>query len=65
MIGAPVALSLSAPTALALWVAGAAGTALTDADRSDAFEVFTHPSRIALETVRPVASGRPALTRSG
>src|SRR5262245_41896301 len=47
-IGAPLMVAVSAPTALAVRTADAAGITLTAIARSDGFEVFTHPGRIAL-----------------
>ncbi len=46
-IGAGVVVAVSAPTALAVKMAGAAGIALVAVARSDGFKVFTHPDRIA------------------
>jgi FdhD protein len=46
-IGAPVMVSVSAPTALAVRMADAAGITLVAIARVDGFEVFTHPSRIS------------------
>jgi FdhD protein len=48
-IGLPVLVAVSAPTALAVRIADAAGITLVAIARSDGFEVFTHPQRIALE----------------
>src|SRR6202165_4700953 len=48
-IGAPVMVSVSAPTALAVRMADAAGITLAAIARADGFEVFTHPRRISLE----------------
>ena len=45
-IGAPVMVSVSAPTALAVRMADAAGITLAAIARADGFEVFTHPRRI-------------------
>src|SRR6266849_1413694 len=45
-IGAPVTVSVSAPTALAVRMADAAGITLAAIARADGFEVFTHPQRI-------------------
>jgi FdhD protein len=50
-IGAPVMVSVSAPTALAVRMADAAGITLAAIARADGFEVFTHPRRIADEVV--------------
>jgi FdhD protein len=45
-IGAPLMVAVSAPTALAVRMADAAGITLAAIARHDGFEVFTHPSRI-------------------
>jgi FdhD protein len=45
--GAPVMVSVSAPTALAVRMADAAGITLAAIARADGFEVFTHPTRIS------------------
>jgi len=54
-MGAPVIVAVSAPTALAIRTADAAGITLVAIARKDGFEVFTHPERIT-------ASGEPART---
>jgi FdhD protein len=46
-IGAPAMVSVSAPTALAVRMADAAGITLAAIARRDGFEVFTHPCRIS------------------
>ncbi|MBR0694964.1 formate dehydrogenase accessory sulfurtransferase FdhD [Bradyrhizobium lablabi] len=46
-IGAPLMVAVSAPTALAVRMADAAGITLAAIARSDGFEVFTHAERIA------------------
>ena len=46
-IGAPLIVAVSAPTALAVRTAEAAGITLAAIARGDGFEVFTHPERIA------------------
>ncbi len=46
-LGAPVMVAVSAPTALAVRMAEAAGITLIAVARGDSFEVFTHPGRIA------------------
>jgi FdhD protein len=46
-IGASVMVSVSAPTALAVRMADAAGITLAAIARADGFEVFTHPGRIS------------------
>ena len=45
-MGAPVMVAVSAPTALAVRMADAAGITLAAIARADGFEVFTHPNRI-------------------
>jgi FdhD protein len=45
-IGAPLIVAVSAPTALALRTAEAAGITLVGVARDDGFELFTHPQRI-------------------
>lgn len=46
VIGAPILIAVSAPTALAVRTAEAAGITLVAIARSDGFEVFTHADRI-------------------
>ena len=46
MLGAGIVVAISAPTALALRTADAAGITLIGVARADGFEVFTHPTRI-------------------
>jgi len=46
VIGAPVIVAVSAPTALAVRTAQAAGITLAAIARSDGFEIFAHPHRI-------------------
>ncbi len=48
-IGAPLMVAVSAPTALAVRMADAAGITLAAIARSDGFEIFTHPGRIVAE----------------
>jgi FdhD protein len=48
-IGAPLLVAVSAPTALALRTAEAAGITVVAIARSDGFEIFTHPRRITEE----------------
>jgi FdhD protein len=55
VIGAPLIVSVSAPTALAVRIADAAGITLAAIARADGFEVFTHPCRISSEAVVNVA----------
>jgi FdhD protein len=58
-IGASVMVSVSAPTALAVRVADAAGITLAAIARADGFEVFTHPRRISFG-----AAGKMAIVKS-
>src|SRR5262249_25737137 len=48
-IGVPFVVAVSAPTALAVRMANAAGITLVAVARHDGFEVFTHPHRIRAE----------------
>ena len=48
VLGAPVLVAVSAPTALALRAAEAAGITVAGIARSDGFDVFTRPERILL-----------------
>jgi FdhD protein len=50
IMGAPVMAAVSAPTALAIRIAEAAGITLVGIARPDGFEIFTRPERI-LQTV--------------
>jgi FdhD protein len=54
-LGAPILAAVSAPTALAVRTAEAAGITLVAVARADGFEIFTHPHRIALGAVDDVA----------
>lgn len=45
-MGVPVLAAVSAPTALAIRMAEAAGLTLVGIARADGFEVFTHPERV-------------------
>jgi FdhD protein len=45
-MGAPLMVAVSAPTALAIRMADAAGITLAAVARADGYEVFTHPERI-------------------
>ena len=54
-LGSPVIVAVSAPTALAVRMADAAGITLVAVARADGFEVFTHPHRIRTEMVSHVA----------
>ena len=50
-IGAAVMVAVSAPTALAVRMAEAAGITLAAIARGDGFEIFTHPGRISSAAV--------------
>jgi FdhD protein len=54
-IDASVMVAVSAPTALAVRTAQAAGITLAAIARDDGFEVFTHPHRITTEEAGQVA----------
>ena len=60
MIGAPVLVAVSAPTALAVRTAEAAGITLVAVARPDGFEVFTRPERIAREPAPTRTDNAPA-----
>ena len=49
-IGAPLMVAVSAPTALAVRMADAAGITLAAIAHADGFEVFTHAGRIVANT---------------
>lgn len=48
MLGAPVLVAVSAPTALAVRAARTAGITLVALARGDGFDVFTHPDRVVV-----------------
>ncbi len=48
VLGVPVLMAVSAPTALAIRTAEAAGITLVAVARNDGFEIFTRPDRIVL-----------------
>ena len=54
-MGAPLMVAVSAPTALAVRMADAAGITLAAIARADGFEVFTHAKRIVTETAAEAA----------
>jgi FdhD protein len=56
--GMPVLVAVSAPTALAVRTAEAAGITLIAVARSDGFEIFTHPERIKQDRSLHVVSGK-------
>jgi FdhD protein len=47
MLDMPVLVAISAPTALAIRMAEAAGITLIAVARGDGFEIFAHPRRVA------------------
>jgi FdhD protein len=47
VLGCPLLVAISVPTALALKTAETAGLTLAAIARDDSFEIFTHPERIA------------------
>lgn len=55
ILGAPVLIAISAPTALAIRTADEAGMTLIALVRGDDFEIFTHPKRISAESIADVA----------
>lgn len=55
VMGAPVVIAVSAPTALAVRTADAANITLVAVARDDGFEVFTHGNRIIIESTENVA----------
>jgi FdhD protein len=55
MLGAPVLIAVSAPTAQAVDLADGAGITLVALARADRFEVFTHPHRITARKTAHVA----------
>jgi FdhD protein len=56
MMGAPILVAVSAPTALALRTADEAGITVIAVARGDGFELFTHPDRVIMQQQRHVAS---------
>jgi FdhD protein len=62
VIGAPIIVAVSAPTALALRMAEACGMTLVAVARKDGFEVFAHPHRVSgtsAEAAAPAAARPP------
>jgi FdhD protein len=55
MMGVPIIVAVSAPTALALRTAETAGITLAAIARDDGFELFTHPRRFDLQVSEHVA----------
>lgn len=58
VIGAPMIVSVSAPTALAVRMAAAAGITLVAIARSDGFELFTHNHRVQFAHPAPLSTGQ-------
>jgi FdhD protein len=56
-VGIPALVALSAPTALAVRMAAAAGMTLMAIARNDGFEIFTHPQRIKEDRSLHVVAG--------
>ncbi|TJV69638.1 MAG: formate dehydrogenase accessory sulfurtransferase FdhD [Mesorhizobium sp.] len=54
-IGASIIMAVSAPTALAIRAADAAGMTLVALVRGDDFDIFTHPERVACGVAKHVA----------
>jgi FdhD protein len=63
VIGVGLVVAVSAPTAMGVRMAEAAGVTLAAIARQDGFEVFTHPDRISRETseddARPLGASVP------
>ena len=55
-IGVPLLVAVSAPTALALRTADAAGITVVAVARSDGFEIFTHTQRVVTEVTKETAT---------
>ncbi len=55
ILGSPILIAISAPTALAIRTADEAGMTLVALVRGDDFEIFTHPHRISPGTIADVA----------
>ncbi len=55
VLGSPILVAVSAPTALAVRMADEAGITLVAVARDDGFEVFAHPDRIARDKAADVA----------
>ncbi|MBB3611952.1 formate dehydrogenase accessory sulfurtransferase FdhD [Rhizobium sp. BK602] len=55
ILGSPVLVAISAPTALAIRTADEAGMTLVALVRGDDFEIFTHPQRITPGSIADVA----------
>jgi FdhD protein len=57
VLGVPLIVAVSAPTALAVRTAETAGITLVAVARDDGFEIFTHPHRIAATMAIPLTEG--------
>lgn len=55
ILGSPVLIAISAPTALAIRTAEEAGMTLVALVRGEDFEIFTHPHRISPGSIADVA----------
>ena len=55
MLGAPILIAVSVPTAHAIRLAEEAGITLAAIARDDGFEIFTHPNRISFGAASHVA----------
>jgi len=55
ILGAPVLIAISAPTALAIRTAEEAGMTLVALVRGEDFEIFTHPHRLSPGSIADVA----------
>jgi FdhD protein len=55
MMGAPILIAISAPTALAIRTAERAGITLVAIARDDGFEIFTKGERVDLSALKNVA----------
>ena len=64
-MGAPVMVAVSAPTALAVRMAEAAGITLVAIARADGFEIFTHPDRITSGARRRQGTAHVAYRQTG
>jgi FdhD protein len=60
VIGVPLVVAVSAPTALAVRMANAAGITLVAIARQDGFEVFTHAYRVRHQTLAAKAAAHVA-----
>jgi len=63
-VGAPILVAVSAPTALAIRTAEAAGLTLAGIVRGDGFEVFTHGHRIVPDRVTMLAESQSSRAKN-